>query len=92
MDGVWRNFGKDGKVFSYRTLSPEEIKEVVGLFGESIQSRLKNRLEGVDGRDVKDMEQLLHPGAEIMPPLSDSEDLECRQVKDYQAPLDKKAR
>ncbi|KIW11771.1 hypothetical protein PV08_09043 [Exophiala spinifera] len=67
-DGVWRNFGKDGKVFSYRALSPEEIKEVVGLFGGDTRSDLESKLDGVDGRDVKDADQLLHPGAEIAPP------------------------
>ena len=47
MDGVFRNFGKDGaKVWSYRTLNPEEIKEVVNLFPEDkrkVSSKINSR-------------------------------------------------
>ncbi len=76
MDGVFRNFGKDGKVWSYRTLNPEEIKEMVNLFPADMRSLFEEKLEGVDGRNVKDIAQLLHPDADIMPPLSESEGLE----------------
>jgi hypothetical protein len=80
MDGVWREFGKDGKVWSYRTLSPEEIKEMVNMWPEDIRSFLEKELEGVDGPNVKDIPQLLHPDADIMPPVLQSASVGHQQV------------
>ena len=50
MDGVFRNFGKDGKVWSYRTLNPEEIKEMVTCFRQTCEvSSRKNWRVLMDG-------------------------------------------
>ncbi|KAK5225338.1 hypothetical protein LTR99_008744 [Exophiala xenobiotica] len=80
MDGVWREFDKDGKVWSYQTLSPEEIKEMVNVWPEDIRNFLEKELRGVDGRNVKDMAQLLHPDADIMPPVLQSAIVGHQQV------------
>ncbi|RAH46595.1 uncharacterized protein BO95DRAFT_442109 [Aspergillus brunneoviolaceus CBS 621.78] len=71
MDGVWRNFGHDRNVISYRALSPEEIFEVPGIFPGWVRERIEKGLEGVDGRDVTDIEQLLHPREELLPKFED---------------------
>lgn len=73
MDGVWRNFGGDHNVVSYRALSPEEIAEVLDMFPERMRKKIEKKLEGVDGRDVTDAE-LLHPREEFMPRFEEGED------------------
>jgi hypothetical protein len=67
MDGVWRNFDKDRKVISYQALSPEEITETLNIFPGWMRKMIEKRLEGIDGRNVTDIEQLMHPGEDLMP-------------------------
>ncbi|RAK76590.1 uncharacterized protein BO72DRAFT_448835 [Aspergillus fijiensis CBS 313.89] len=71
MDGVWRNFSHDRSVVSYHVLSPEEISEVLGIFPGWVREKIEKGLEGVDGRDVTDIEQLLHPKEELLPKFED---------------------
>ncbi|OJK01316.1 hypothetical protein ASPACDRAFT_115958 [Aspergillus aculeatus ATCC 16872] len=70
MDGVWRNFGHDRNVVSYRALSAEEISEVLDFPGW-MRQRVEKGLEEVDGRDVTDIEQLLDPSEELLPKYED---------------------
>jgi hypothetical protein len=59
-------------VVDYKQLSPTEITKMLEFFekhthnSESFQESRK-KFEGVDGRNVTDLEQLLHPGREIRP-------------------------
>ncbi|PYI15113.1 hypothetical protein BO99DRAFT_406163 [Aspergillus violaceofuscus CBS 115571] len=71
MDGVWRNWGQGRNVVSYRALSSEEISEVLGIFPGWMREKFEQGLEGVDGRDVMDIEQLLHPREELLPKFED---------------------
>ncbi|KAF7114603.1 hypothetical protein CNMCM5793_009248 [Aspergillus hiratsukae] len=78
MDGVWRNVDKVGNVISYRALSPEEIAEALNIFPGWMREKLEKKLEGVDGRDVTDMEQLMRPGKDLLPKFGEDEDVEGR--------------
>jgi hypothetical protein len=55
----------------YKQLSPAEITMMLEFFGKHIDSesfeKAKKKFHGVDGRNVTDLEQLLHPGPEICP-------------------------
>jgi hypothetical protein len=58
-------------VVDYKQLSPAEIAMMLEFFekhmhSESLQES-KKKFEGVDGRNVTDLEQLLHPGPELRP-------------------------
>jgi hypothetical protein len=52
---------------SYRPLSPAEITEVLVIFLSRMREEVERRLEGIDGRNVTDTEQLLYPSDDIMP-------------------------
>ncbi|KAL4739560.1 hypothetical protein BDV11DRAFT_187401 [Aspergillus similis] len=71
MDGVWRNYDGNQKVISYRPLSPEEITEVLSAYPAWMREMLVNKLEGVDGRSVTDIEQLTNPASEVGPKFED---------------------
>lgn len=59
------------QVIDYKQLSPQEISAVLRAFTGNMSAEAIGQLEekwrGVDGRDVKEEEQLLHPGPGIMP-------------------------
>jgi hypothetical protein len=76
MDGVWRNVDKDGNVISYRALSPEEIAKALSIFPGWMREKLEKRLEGVDGRDVTDIEQLMRPGGDLLPRFEEDGDVD----------------
>lgn len=68
-DGVLRSYSSSGEVVDYRQLSPEEIdlalKSMEGIFPSDHLEKTVEKMRGVDGRNVTDLEQLLHPGPEI---------------------------
>lgn len=70
-DGVYRSFSSSGEVVDYKQLSPAEITTMLEFFGKHIDSesseKAKKKFHGVDGRNVTDLEQLLHPGPELRP-------------------------
>ncbi|KAL2837680.1 hypothetical protein BJX68DRAFT_249616 [Aspergillus pseudodeflectus] len=70
-DGVWRNYDGNRKVISYRPLSPEEIAEVLAMYPAWMREMLESQLEGVDGRSVTDVEQLMNPASEVGPNFED---------------------
>ncbi|RLL97721.1 hypothetical protein CFD26_107141 [Aspergillus turcosus] len=78
MDGVWRNVDKDGNVISYRALSPDEIAEALNIFPGWLRDKFEKKLEGVDGRNVTDTEQLMRPGKDLLPNFKEDEDVEGR--------------
>jgi hypothetical protein len=71
MDGIWRNYDGNRKVISYRALSPDEIAEVLDTMPEWLRTQLGSRLEGVDGRTITDVNQLVNPGPELRPKFED---------------------
>jgi hypothetical protein len=71
MDGVWRNYDRNRKVISYRALSPDEITEVLDTMPDRMREQLVERLEGVDGRTVTDVEELMNPVPELRPKFED---------------------
>lgn len=73
MDGVWRNFDGAGNVVSYQALSPEEIKDALEFSPKSVREKIEKRLDGVDGRDVTDIEQLLHPREDLVTKFEENE-------------------
>ncbi|GIJ89558.1 hypothetical protein Asppvi_008500 [Aspergillus pseudoviridinutans] len=70
-DGVIRSFSSSGEVIDYKQLSPAEIAKMLEFFGKYMDSeafeKSKPKFDGVDGRNVTDLEQLLHPGPGIGP-------------------------
>ncbi|KAE8138981.1 hypothetical protein BDV38DRAFT_281542 [Aspergillus pseudotamarii] len=70
-DGVYRSFSSSGEVVDYKQLNPAEIAIVLKDFDGHIDSeafeKVKQKLQGVDGRNVTDLDQLLHPGPELRP-------------------------
>ncbi|KAL3444774.1 hypothetical protein BJX65DRAFT_282867 [Aspergillus insuetus] len=71
MDGVCRNYDGNRKVVSYRALSPGEIAELLATFPDRMREKVEARLEGVDGRSVTDVEQLMNPPRELQPKFAD---------------------
>lgn len=72
-DGVLRSFSSQLEVVDYKQLSPEQIelvwKSMEGLYPADALREFVERMRGVDGRDVTDDKQLLHPGPELRPVL-----------------------
>ncbi|KAL3428949.1 hypothetical protein BDV09DRAFT_190544 [Aspergillus tetrazonus] len=70
-DGVYRSFSSSGEEIDYKQLSPAEIAEMLEFFGEYLDPEAfekgRKKFDGVDGRNVADLEQLLHPGPGIRP-------------------------
>jgi hypothetical protein len=65
-DGVLRSFDGDRNVVDYRQLSPEEIQIALQVYPPHMRDQIKDKFAGVDGRNVKDEETLLHPGEDIL--------------------------
>jgi hypothetical protein len=61
----------DGNVIGYRALRPDKIAEARNIIPGWMREKLEKRLEGVDGRNVTDTEQLMHPGEGLMPNFED---------------------
>ncbi|PKX91118.1 uncharacterized protein P174DRAFT_463260 [Aspergillus novofumigatus IBT 16806] len=70
-DGVIRSFSSSGEVIDYKQSSPAEIAKMLEFFGKYMDpeafEEVRKKFEGVDGRNVTDLEQLLHPGPGIGP-------------------------
>ncbi|KAL2847864.1 hypothetical protein BJY01DRAFT_212367 [Aspergillus pseudoustus] len=75
-DGVLRSFDGDRNVIDYRPLSPEEIAVWLEPWPPALREKLIPMFEGVDGRNVTDVEQLLHPRPELLPPESPEDGLD----------------
>jgi hypothetical protein len=63
---VYRSFSSSGEVVGYKQLSLEEITAMLEFFGKHIDSesfeKAKEKFHWVDGVNMTDLEQLLHPG------------------------------
>ena len=61
-----------GEVIDYRQLDPREITLFLNYFKEIIPNdtyeELKEKMNGVDGRNVTSLEDLIHPGPDIIKP------------------------
>ena len=68
----------------YKRLSPDEIATLLTSAPDSDMQQLTEVFEGVDGRDVADMEQILHPGPELRPPpLLDDESKNSTEEENF---------
>lgn len=81
MDGVLRSFDGEDNVLGYRQLSPEEIARFHNILPKAMREewRLDQKYEGVDGRQVTDLEQLLHPPPEAC--MTPKRSREIREAK-----------
>lgn len=74
-DGVLRSYDSKGEVFDYNRLSPDEIEILVAsstvLLPADSARMVAEVMDGVDGRDVTDLEQILHPPPQLRPPVSE---------------------
>ncbi|KAE8391167.1 hypothetical protein BDV23DRAFT_171767 [Aspergillus alliaceus] len=70
-DGVIRSFSSSGEVIDYKKSSPAEIIKMLEFFGKYMDpeafEEVRKKFKGVDGRNVTDLEQLLHPEPGICP-------------------------
>ncbi|KAB8231649.1 uncharacterized protein BDW43DRAFT_301590 [Aspergillus alliaceus] len=70
-DGVIRSFSSSGEVIDYKQSSPAEIIKMLEFFGKYMDpeafEEVRKKFKGVDGRNVTDLEQLLHPEPGICP-------------------------
>ncbi|KAH3159875.1 hypothetical protein KXW80_005757 [Aspergillus fumigatus] len=70
-DGVYRSFSSSGQVVDYKQLSPADITKVLEFHEKYMDSEIfqktKKKFDGVDGRNVTDLEKLPHPGPESRP-------------------------
>ncbi|OOF91846.1 hypothetical protein ASPCADRAFT_133917 [Aspergillus carbonarius ITEM 5010] len=69
-DGVLRSVDANGRVVAYQQLSPQQISEYNSNFPAAEQDRLAQEFQGVDGRDVTNVDQLLNPGRDLLPPMA----------------------
>ena len=73
-DGVLRSYSSQGVVRDYKCLSPDEIAAVIATTSASIPQeeaeKIAKIMEGVDGRAVSDINQILNPPPEIRPPVA----------------------
>jgi hypothetical protein len=60
-DGVLRSIDANNTVLDYRQLNPSQIEEFLGWLDAAPFNNVTERLVGVDGRNVLDLEQLLTP-------------------------------
>ena len=67
-DGVLRSFSSRREVVGYKQLNPEQVelmvKSMEAVLDPDSFKTLTQKFRGVDGRNVMDSEQLLHPGPE----------------------------
>ncbi|RAK94791.1 uncharacterized protein BO80DRAFT_370295 [Aspergillus ibericus CBS 121593] len=69
-DGVLRSVDASGRVVAYQQLSPDQIREYNSKFPAAEQDRLSRDFQGVDGRDVTNLDQLLNPDRNLLPPMT----------------------
>ncbi|PYI01594.1 hypothetical protein BO78DRAFT_378800 [Aspergillus sclerotiicarbonarius CBS 121057] len=69
-DGVLRSVDASGRVVAYQQLSPDQIREYNSNFPAADQDRLSQDFQGVDGRDVTNLDQLLNPDRNMLPPMA----------------------
>ncbi|PWY81617.1 hypothetical protein BO94DRAFT_576578 [Aspergillus sclerotioniger CBS 115572] len=69
-DGVLRSVDANGRVVTYQQLNPQQISEYNSNFPAAEQDRLSQEFQGVDGRDVTNVDQLLNPSRDLLPPLA----------------------
>ncbi|CAF9921369.1 MAG: hypothetical protein HETSPECPRED_004509 [Heterodermia speciosa] len=64
-DGVVRSFSANLTVLAYQKLDAQQIQKVVDDYGRD--DKLTKVYAGVNGHDVVDTEQLLHPSKDLLP-------------------------
>lgn len=71
-DGVLRSFDPNGTVLEYVRLSTNQIQQMLDSHGRT--DHYTEVFDGVDGREVTDLEQLTNPGKHLLPrvPFTDS--------------------
>ena len=81
-DGVLRSFNSRREVVDYKQLSPEEITDVNSRldFDSKLQQHVTEVMQGVDGRKVTDLKELLQPGPEIMPRFDNGTQVETEEL------------
>jgi hypothetical protein len=69
---VYRAYSSSGDVTDYKQLSPPEIAIMMASFKPLVDpesfAKLEAKMDGKDGRDITDLDQLLHPGPDVRPP------------------------
>lgn len=91
-DGVLRSFDGDRNVLDYKPLSPDEIALVLDEWPPTLHSQLRRMFYGVDGRNVKDVEQFIHPNPDLMPPEPTSSGYQEGVKKDQEKVADRGTR
>ncbi|GLA53921.1 hypothetical protein CBS147343_3391 [Aspergillus niger] len=71
-DGVLRSIDAANRVVSYQQLSPQQISQYIQNLPQRDAARLQRVFQGVDGRDVTDLDQLLNPDSDQLPPTATS--------------------
>ncbi|GKZ27199.1 hypothetical protein AbraIFM66951_005118 [Aspergillus brasiliensis] len=66
-DGVLRSVDASNRVVSYQQLSPQQISQYIQNLPQRDAARLQRVFQGVDGRDVTDLDQLLTPDDDQLP-------------------------
>ena len=64
-DGVVRSVAPNKTVLAYQKLDSEQIQKLIDQYGRD--DKLTKIFDGVNGNDVVDSEQLLHPSTDILP-------------------------
>ncbi|GLA06181.1 hypothetical protein AnigIFM60653_006704 [Aspergillus niger] len=67
-DGVLRSVGAANRVVSYQQLSPQQISQYIQNLPQRDAARLQRVFQDADGRDVTDLDQLLNPDSDQLPP------------------------
>ncbi|GJP88286.1 hypothetical protein AnigIFM59636_004616 [Aspergillus niger] len=67
-DGVLRSVDAANRVVSYQQLSPQQISQYIQNLPQRDAARLQRVFQDVDGRDVTDLDQLLNPDSDQLPP------------------------
>ncbi|RAH54501.1 hypothetical protein BO85DRAFT_522861 [Aspergillus piperis CBS 112811] len=66
-DGVLRSVDAANRVVSYQQLSPQQISQYIQNLPQRDVARLQSGFQGVDGREVTDLDQLLYPDSDQLP-------------------------
>ncbi|KAK3627117.1 hypothetical protein LTR22_022877 [Elasticomyces elasticus] len=80
-DGIARSYRGDGTVLDARALSNGQLADMMDTthpdqYTEEEMEHLRELWQNVDGHDVKDKSQLLHPAAYLRPPPDTEEQIE----------------
>ncbi|GKZ70410.1 hypothetical protein AnigIFM50267_006054 [Aspergillus niger] len=67
-DGVLRSVDAANRVVSYQQLSPQQISQYIQNLPQRDAARLQRVFQDADGRDVTDLDQLLNPDSDQLPP------------------------